>query len=480
MDTFFRSEADSDAALTAALSAALAAAGLANAETAPLSQGAPAISGDFEADRARFSAYWRLSRATLDRLPAKPKRDAKAQAAAAALHAAARTARTAFAEAHVETIYRRVTGDFARYVRLEKLVYDAAELVPGLMPTRADVDGELKNRHADKEGFEIDQGLFLARLTAHEKLGLHLCHAMMLPLPESLERRAEFARTGRADFGKASVERRGDVATVTMQNIEALNAEDWSTVVPMEIAIDLALLDPASKICVLRGGHVKHPKFGGRRIFGAGLNLTDLYWGRIPFLFYLVRDLGLLNKMYRGLARAEDPADETLAVSHEKLWIAVVEEFAIGGHCQLLLVMDYILAARGSYATLPARKEGIIPGMANMRMPRFVGDRITRQAIQYGRRIDFDTPEGRMIADEIVAPAEMDQAIATVAGGLGDSGAFSAVSNRRAFRIVQEPLTLFLRYLSIYCREQAYCLASPALIGNLERFWDAANKTPKG
>ncbi len=39
------------------------------------------------------------------------------------------------------------------------------------------------------------------------------------------------------------------------------------------------------------------------------------------------------------------------------------------------------------------RKEGIIPGAANMRLPRFVGDRIARQAIQSGRRLDCDTPE---------------------------------------------------------------------------------------
>ena len=30
--------------------------------------------------------------------------------------------------------------------------------------------------------------------------------------------------------------------------------------------------------------------------------------------------------------------------------------------------------------TLPARKEGIIPGVANLRLPRFIGDRIARQA----------------------------------------------------------------------------------------------------
>ena len=138
-----------------------------------------------------------------------------------------------------------------------------------------------------------------------------------------------------------------------------------------------------------------------------------------------------------------------------------------------------ILAARGSYATLPARKEGIIPGMANLRLPRFVGDRIARQAVQYERRIDFDTPEGLLLADEVVAPGDMDSAIERVANGLISSGAVSASGNRRAFRIAQEPLTLFCRYLSVYAREQAYCLSSPALISNLERFWNAASRRLK-
>jgi thioesterase DpgC len=155
-----------------------------------------------------------------------------------------------------------------------------------------------------------------------------------------------------------------------------------------------------------------------------------------------------------------------------------VEGFAIGGHCQILLTMDYTLAAQDAYLTLPARKEGIIPGAANMRLPRAVGDRIARQAIQYERRLECDSPEGRLICDEIVEPGAMDQAIERVVAGLTSSGVVSAASNRRAFRITQEPLDMFREYFAIYAREQAYCHFSPALIGNLERYWDAANRKP--
>jgi thioesterase DpgC len=40
--------------------------------------------------------------------------------------------------------------------------------------------------------------------------------------------------------------------------------------------------------------------------------------------------------------------------------------------------------------------------------------------------------------------------------------------------MAQEPLDDFRRYMSGYAREQARCLYSPALIGNLERNWRVA------
>ena len=440
---------------------------------------APAPSGRFDADREAFSTYWRRADEALARLPGKPKRDAGEARDVAAILEAARGARVAFLDAHVDTVYRKLTGDLSRYVRLENLIFDAAGLAPGLVPSREALAREAALKQADKDGIELDQGLFVARLMRHEALAQHLCHAMMLPLADSRERLAAFERTGKADLGKATIERRGAVSTVTIRNPEALNAEDATTMTPLEIAVDLALLDPATKICVLRGGPVPHAKYGGRRAFGAGINLTHLYWGKVPYLFYLVRDLGMLNKIYRGIARPEDPPDETLGTGTEKLWIAAVEQFAIGGHCQILLVMDYVLAAEDAYMTLPARKEGIIPGMANMRLPRFVGDRLTRQAIMYEKRIDCASPEGRMICDEIVPAGEMDAAIARVADALTNSGVVNAAANRRAFRIVDEPLSAMIRYLSVYAREQAYCHTSPALVANLERYWNAHQRKVK-
>jgi (3,5-dihydroxyphenyl)acetyl-CoA 1,2-dioxygenase len=386
-----------------------------------------------------------------------------------------RATREQYLGAHAAAIYDHLTERRRAFLRVDELCRRAAEAFPGLVPSREELQAEGAKLQRDKRPVEVEQGFFLSHVLADAEAGLHLCHAMLLPLAVSRQRLAEYEARGEIDLGGARVAREGKASVVTMTNPRFLNAEDESTLEPLETAIDLALLDPKSDICVLRGGTVTHSKHAGKRLFGAGINLTHLYHGRIRYLWFILRDMGLVNKLYRGVAvpHASPEVD-----GHEKPWIAAVEGFAIGGHCQILLAVDHTIAAADAYLTLPARKEGIIPGAANLRMPRFVGDRVARQAVMNDLRIDCASPEGRMICDEIVPPGEMDAAVRNTVGRLTDSGVVSAAGNRRAFRIAQEPLDAFRRYMSVYAREQAYCHFSPQLIANLEKNWNAASRRP--
>jgi thioesterase DpgC len=378
----------------------------------------------------------------------------------------ARAAREYITEMNALGVYDRITENRSRFLRLDELCRGAAEM--GILPSKAQLEQEAARPQRDKRGLEKKQGEFLAEILADPAAGTHLCHAMLLPLASSKTRFPEYDAKGEIVLPGARLTRQGKAAVLTMGNPRYLNAEDESTIEGMETAVDLALLDPKTEVCVLRGDVVTHTKHAGRRIFGAGINLTHLYQGKIRFLWYLIRDLGFVNKFFRGLASPDQSPEVTSA---EKLWTAAVEGFAIGGHCQILLTMDHIIAAHDAYLTLPARKEGIIPGAANLRLPRFVGERIARQAIMAERRIDCASPEGRMICDEIVAPEGMDAAIEKTVEKLTGSGVVSAAGNRRAFRAGQEPLELFRRYMAVYAREQAYCHFSPALISNLEKNW---------
>jgi thioesterase DpgC len=435
----------------------------------------PEVTGHFQLDADAHSAFWHKGYDLLAALPEKGKRNPEATRAADAILSVGRASREAFLGRHAESVYRALTKDQTNFVRAEPLVYDAANLIAGLTPTRQQVAEQSEKPQRDKDGIEVDQGVFFAQILAHAGAGTHFCHAMLLPKEESLARLAEFQQKGALDLGTAAVERSGKAAIVYLKNPRYLNAEDEATISETETAVDLAILD-SSELAVLRGGIVDHPKYVGQRVFSTGINLTHIYYGKISYLWYVTREMGFVNKMMRGLARPDVSPDEIYGGTIEKPWVAGVEHFAIGGGCQYLLTMDYVVAASDAYMTLPARKEGIIPGAANMRMWRFTGDRIARQAIMSGLRIDCDTPEGRTICDEIVPPGDMDAALERVIASFTDSGVVSAAGNRRAFRVAQEPLDMFRRYMAVYAREQAYCHFSPALIGNLEKHWNAQQR----
>jgi (3,5-dihydroxyphenyl)acetyl-CoA 1,2-dioxygenase len=366
----------------------------------------------------------------------------------------------------VEELYDALTDRCTRPVRLDELLYEAAERVPGLVPTRAEIEQERTRKLADKARVELAQGLLLADILQVPRTGRHLVESMLRPTQLALERLEELRSTGSVDLGHARVTRQGRAGVLELCNPRHLNAEDGNTLAETEAAVDLVLLDPEIQVGVFRGGVVDHPRYAGERPFGAGINLTHLYYGRIDYLFYVVRDMGYVNKIFRGLAGVG-----------EKLWIAAVERFAIGGACQLLHVMDHVIAVRGSRLYLPARREGIIPGASNLRLPRFVGDRAARQAILSGREWTAGEPDADLICDEVVEPDAIEAAIEDRIEALTSSGLINASANRAAMRVGEEPLDLFRQYMATYAREQAYCHLSPALVHNLEEHWNADRRS---
>ena len=61
----------------------------------------------------------------------------------------------------------------------------------------------------------------------------------------------------------------------------------------------------------------------------------------------------------------------------------------------------YVIAEAGAYFNLPARKEGIIPGAANLRLPRFLGEGRARDAIMFDRRFSVESPEAKALINDV-------------------------------------------------------------------------------
>lgn len=431
-----------------------------------LDDGGCTISGDLPADQRTLAETAERTRDVLAGLPEPLLRSAGQRATSAAAKDADRALRSAFMECHADAVYDLLTDGRRRYPRLEELANAAAVEFPGLAPTTAQLAAERARPQAAKEGDEIDHGIFFSHLLRSRRAGPHLLDAMRRPTPRALGMAPEFARTGVADLGSVRMLRRDGIAYLTMCRDDCLNAEDNRQVEDMETAVDLALLDPAVCAGMLRGGEMSHPRYRGKRVFSAGLNLKALHSGGISLTGHLLRrELGYISKLIRGMPDQAGTRWQSPVL--EKPWVAVVDGFAIGGGAQLLLVFDHVLAARDAYVSLPAAQEGIIPGAAGLRLARHAGPRLSRQLILHGRRIWATEPAARLLIDDVLEPGELDAAAEKSLSSLKGP---AALANRRMLNLAEEPLEEFRLYMAEFTLQQSLRLYSDDVIGKARRF----------
>jgi (3,5-dihydroxyphenyl)acetyl-CoA 1,2-dioxygenase len=423
--------------------------------------------GSIAADRQALTDSCAPGYELLSELPPRSVRSPKDAACAQFVQTRSRELRRQFMELHTEAVYNELTDGRRRHLRVDSLAVDGEAAFPGLLPTPAMLADERRRQQAQKEGWELDQSIFFHSLLSVPTTGRHLVDAMLCPSPRAVQLRADFQARGQLTLETVELTRSDGIAYVTINNQHCLNAEDNALVADLEAAVDLVLLDEHSRVGVLRGGLMDHPRYRGRRVFSAGINLKALKNGEISFVgFMLARELGCLSKILRGLRFDRQPCVE--GSSHlSKPWLAAVDTFAIGGGLQLLFVFDAVVSADDAFFSLPAAQEGIIPGAGTLRAPRFLGSRLTRRLILQGERILASSPEATSICDEVVRPDVMDAAIARIAARL-DSPAVA--TNRDILTIVEEPAETFRQYMAEFAKRQAERMFSWDVLARVEEF----------
>lgn len=431
-------------------------------------EGRPQITGDLEKDAVALAEHTSAGEELLAALPDKPARDPEQQEVAAAVHDCVRGLRAAFLRRHVGAVYDELTAGGQRRPRLAELAGAAAEAFPGLVPGPAQMAAERDRPQAAKEGREIDYGIFFHEVLRCPRSGTHLLESMRRPTERALELLPEFLRTGRVALDAVHLERAGAAAHVTIVNNHCLNAEDNQHVEDMETAVDLALLDPGVRVGVLRGGPMTHPRYQGRRVFSAGINLAHLHEGRLSYIdFLLRREVGYISKLLHGLMPDGEEPTAWPPVAPAKPWVAAVDSFAIGGGAQLLLVVDHVIGAADSYFSLPAAQEGIVPGAGNLRLGRLANGRLSRQIILGGRKVWAHEPDGRLLFDEVVDPKELDAAVGRAVEHLSSP---AVLANKRMLNLAGEPVDDFRVYMAEFALQQAQRLYAEDVLGKVRRF----------
>ena len=142
-------------------------------------------------------------------------------------------------------------------------------------------------------------------------------------------------------------EARDGVATITLARPRVLNALDLALSAELAQAVEAAARDEAVWVVVVRGAG---------RAFCSGMDRTVLAAGGIGEAFY--------RNWIRALNRLEDI---------DKLSVAVLHGYSIGGGLQLAVACDLRLATTDAVLGLGATRHGLIPDGSILRLARVVG-----------------------------------------------------------------------------------------------------------
>jgi enoyl-CoA hydratase len=117
----------------------------------------------------------------------------------------------------------------------------------------------------------------------------------------------------------------------------------------------------------------------------------------------------------------------------DKLTIAAVDGFALGGGCELALACDFIVASERSKLGQPEVKLGVIPGFGGtQRLARRVGVARATYLIATGRNVGADEARQIGLVDKVVPDGEALQAALKMACQMIGTVSLEAVGAARA------------------------------------------------
>ena len=162
-------------------------------------------------------------------------------------------------------------------------------------------------------------------------------------------------------------ERDGRIGYLTLNRPRLLNAMNYQGVLDLNRAAERIRDDPHVRLVLMRGRacvlYRHRPQATRRR--------------RAPPRYYEQWDRAL-----RILEQAE------------KVLICAMHGYALGGGLQLALACDIRIATEDCQLGLPAIKEGLVPGLGTLRLPRYIGLGRARWMVLSG-----DTIDGRRASD---------------------------------------------------------------------------------
>ena len=187
------------------------------------------------------------------------------------------------------------------------------------------------------------------------------------------------------EFETMKLEKHGRTGILTFNRPQRLNAMNFQGALDMNKAAEMIHHDVEMRVVLIRGNG---------RAFCTGIDLKQLQAGETPRDYFETWD------------RALRILEQT-----EKIIICALHGYALGGGLQLALACDIRIATEDCKLGLPAVKEGLIPGLGVLRLPRFVGLGRAKWLCLSGENVDGKRAYDIGMVDYVVAADEFENEI---------------------------------------------------------------------
>ena len=184
-------------------------------------------------------------------------------------------------------------------------------------------------------------------------------------------------------------QRDGGIARLTLNRPQLLNAMNYQGTLDLNRVAEAIRDDTDVRVVLIRGAG---------RAFCTGIDLKQLSVGETPRAYYEQWDRGLrvLEQM-------------------DKVVMCAMHGYALGGGLQLALASDIRVATEGCLIGLPAIREGLVPGLATFRLPRYVGLGRAKWMAISGENIDGRRAHDIGLVDHLVNDETFDDEVEALA-----------------------------------------------------------------
>jgi len=209
-------------------------------------------------------------------------------------------------------------------------------------------------------------------------------------MPQVLEKQHKIGKP--FDFNFVDLETKDNIAYITINRPEAMNALNETVVAQLTRRFDEAEKDPDVKAIVFLGA-------GKAFVAGADIKyfVDKIKAGKIADIAEFTR------KGHELLLKIENS---------NKLTIALLDGLSLGGGSELALACQAVVATPAGSMGFPETAIGIFPGLGGMlRLARFVGPELAKYYVFTGIPISTEDAQTLGIVTRLVAPAEVEAAI---------------------------------------------------------------------